>query len=95
MAKLQQWKLGTSDIQSLEEQEVDFRRKRERAKNEMDLAAGVPFIESLAGVEGMTFTLLPEAHHTADDIQRASRYLHANRDVVNLYYVLLDEAVPA
>jgi hypothetical protein len=86
--------LGTSDLETPDEQIARLREKREKARAFFELAEGVVVDEELAGINGMAFTLFPDAHHTGADIERAASYLRRNRDVVSLYYVRLEPFAP-
>jgi hypothetical protein len=46
--------------------------------------AGIAYNEWLAGPDGMSFELLPEDHHTAEDVKRAKAQLRRDRDVVSI-----------
>lgn len=72
------------------EEHARLANERERYRKFGDVAEGVVFKESLAGRDGMSFMLMPEGNHTAEDIQRAASYLLTNRDVVDLYFVRID-----
>jgi hypothetical protein len=69
------------------QQELEHLIKRvERCKKFGDVTSnGVVFDWGLAGPGGAWFTLFKEKHHTEEDIKQAKHYLHAKRDVVDLY----------
>ena len=48
----------------------------------------VAFEWELAGTEGGRFTLLPEAHHTPEDVEKAKRSIKKNREVVGRIRVI-------
>lgn len=90
MARIKAWKLGESDIETLDQQRERLTLERERCRKFRDVAEGVVFKESLVGSSGMSFMLMPEPHHTDEDIERAANYLRGHRDVVDLYYVRIE-----
>lgn len=51
---------------------------------------GVAYLEELAGSQGMDFALLREPAHSNEDIDRAKRWLRANRDVVTIRVLRLE-----
>jgi len=51
---------------------------------------GVPYLEGLAGPQGMYFLLLPDAGTSREDVERAHRQLRADRDVVECRWVDLN-----
>jgi hypothetical protein len=84
MAKVKEWVLGTSDVESPPEQAARLARLRKRALERGDLSAGVPFTEELASRAGMAFVLLPYPEQDADAVERAAALLYLQRDVVLL-----------
>lgn len=90
-SKLHQHKLAGSSSQSLAELREEYSRLRERSRQFGDLARGVPYSETLAGRNGMSFVLLPDPHHTASDVAAAACYLRLNRDVVSLCFVRIEQ----
>lgn len=60
-----------SDLETAEQQQVRLAFVRERNKRFGMIVEGVPYHEELAGRAGMSFLLLPEAHHVLDDVKRA------------------------
>lgn len=73
-----------SDLETVDEQRVRLALLRERCKAFGMISEGVPFHEELAGRAGMNFLLLPESHHTSQDVQRAAEALKRSRDAVLL-----------
>jgi hypothetical protein len=47
-------------------------------------AAGIPYVEWLAGPDGMSFELQVGSEHTQEDIRRAKAELRRDRDVVTI-----------
>lgn len=90
MRKIKERKLGESDLETLDQQVERLTQARDRAKRDQDVAAGIAYMESLAGSTGMNFVLLPDPHHTQQDIERAASYLFANRDVVSINFVRIE-----
>ena len=82
-------------IPELSQQIARLRARREAARGFFDLMAGIVVDEELAGAGGMSFTLMPDAHHTGKDLERAAAELRRNRDVVSLCYVRLEAFNPA
>jgi hypothetical protein len=55
------------------------------AETKNEEAGGIFFNEELAGPDGMSFMLLPEPKHSADDLANAKQWLKYTRDVVKIY----------
>lgn len=64
-----------------------WRNLRERCRAWGHIAEGVVYHEELAGPNGMSFLLLPDSHHTLDDLRRAENTLRRDRDVVRMQYL--------
>lgn len=92
--KVREWKLGESDIETLDDQRQRLSMERERSRQSHDVAEGIAFKATLAGMSGMSFMLMPEPHHTMRDIEHAADYLRGHRDVVELYYVRIEPEAP-
>lgn len=45
---------------------------------------GIKFHEEITSVNGATFTLFPDKHHTTEDIKKAKAEIRRNRDVVSM-----------
>jgi len=90
-----EWILGESKSATLAEQKATFSELRESCRKFFDLVEGMVVDEQLAGSNGMAFTLLPDAHHTSADIDRAAMSLRRNRDVVDLKFVRIEPHQPA
>ena len=88
-------KLGTWGTEPLAEQIAELKQRREKARGFFDLAEGVVADEELAGRTGMSFMLMPDAHHDAGAIERAAAYLRSQRDAVEISFVRLEPYCPA
>ncbi|WP_429482163.1 hypothetical protein [Paraburkholderia youngii] len=83
-------KLGAWGSESFAEQLAELKQRREKARGFFDLAEGVVADEELAGRGGMSFMLMPDAHHDAEAIERAASYLRSQRDAVEITFVRLE-----
>lgn len=89
--RIKEWKLVRSDIETLEKQRERLAREREQCRRLQEVADGVVYKESLASRSGMSFVLMPDPHHTDEDIEKAASYLYSNRDVVDLCFVRIEQ----
>lgn len=70
-------------------------QEREKCRRHLEMAEGVVFKETLASSRGMSFMLMPDSHHTDEDIEQAGDYLRTHRDVEDLYFVRIEPPVHA
>ena len=89
--RIKEWKLGRSDIETLEQQRERLTREREQGRRHHEIADGVVYKESLVSSSGMSFVLMPDPHHTDEDLKKAASYLYSNRDVVDLCFVRIEQ----
>lgn len=71
----------------VEEQLLRLVDQRVRAEHVDDTVRGIPYLEQLAGAQGMCFVLLPGAGTTREQLERAHSQLQVDRDVVECRWV--------
>lgn len=82
--------LGTWGNEPLAEQVAELKALREKARSSFGTTKGIVVDEELAGIGGVSFLIMPDAHHDAEAIERTAAHLRSTRDAVSLRFARLE-----